>query len=130
MQAGIELRHAGSGGWPHTGAYSAVQMTLSPTFTVAEVFASFPDELRTMMVTVYVPATEYACVNVDVCVNDSPRLAALDNLFSSSQTTRYVNVRFSGSLAWIVHMPTSFAARMVGLENSVMTGGFTVVAGK
>ena len=76
------------------------------------------------------PATEYACVNVDVCVNDSPRLAALDNLFSSPQRTRYVNVRFSGSLAEIAHVPTSLAARMVGLENDVMTGGLTVVAGK
>lgn len=52
MHAGTECRHAGSGGWPHTGAYSIVQTVSLPTFTVVEVFASPPELSRTTMPTV------------------------------------------------------------------------------
>src|SRR3989344_4788467 len=127
IHAGIERRHAGSGGWPHTGAYSVVQYAVAPTVTVMLDCAVFPSESDIKSFTVYVPARAYACVNVVDCTIDmlgeESRAAASATYHSSPQVTEYVSWPFSGSDAEILHVPTSSILSVVGPENPDTTGG-------
>src|SRR3989338_7335545 len=127
MHAGIEWRHAGSGGWPQTGLYSMVQYAVVPTCTEAVAFASLPDSSRTMIRTVYEPAFEYECVNEVVCwmdvVGGNELIAVSRTAHSSPHCTEYVRRPFSGSVAFISHVPTSFRLSEVGPEKPEIEGG-------
>ena len=127
IHAGTERRHAGSGGWPHTGSYCIVHTTPLPaTVTESVLCAEAPEESCTTNVTVYVPAVAYVCVNVPVCTN---AIIAFDcalrayGVDSSPHVTLYVSVPFSGSVARIAHVPDWLIASVVGPDTDEITGG-------